>query len=124
VSTIKEHITCPRKFTLQYIEKAQPFYRASALVVGTAWQETIGHWLNGATNTDELRAHLRDGIDAGLRNTTIAVLSDDEGEDQGTMTDSAIRMLDVFLAKVARPEITVGVEVAFALELSSRHSRP
>jgi hypothetical protein len=34
------------------------------------------------------------------------------------MTDSAIRMLDVFLAKVPRPEMTVGVEVAFSLELS------
>jgi CRISPR/Cas system-associated exonuclease Cas4 (RecB family) len=118
VSAIKEFITCPRKFTLHYIEKAQPAYRASALVLGTAWHETIGHWLNGAPNVDELRAHLRDGIDAGLRSNNVPVLFDDEGEDQGTMTDSAIRMLDVFLAKVPRPEMTVGVEIAFSLELS------
>jgi hypothetical protein len=118
VSAIKEFITCPRKFTLHYIDKIQPAYRASALVLGTAWHETIGHWLNGATNVDELRALLRDGIDAGLRSNTMPVLFDDEGEDQGTMTDSAIRMLDIFLAKVPRPEMTVGVEVAFSLELS------
>jgi putative RecB family exonuclease len=118
VSAIREFITCPKKFTLHYVEKVQPAYRASALVLGTAWHETIGHWLNGATNVDELRAHLRDGIDVGLRSNTLPVLFDDEGEDQDTMTDSAVRMLDVFLAKVPRPEMTVGVEVAFSLELT------
>jgi CRISPR/Cas system-associated exonuclease Cas4 (RecB family) len=118
VSAIKEFVLCARRFTLHYIERAQPAYRASALLLGTAWHETLGKWLNGMTNIDELGAHLRDGIDAGLGSNTVPVLFADERENKGTLIDTAIRMLDVFLARVPKPEMTIGVEVPFSLDLA------
>jgi CRISPR/Cas system-associated exonuclease Cas4 (RecB family) len=118
VSAIREFVCCPRKFSLHHVERAQPAYRAAALVLGTAWHETLGKWLDGTTSVEDLRACLRDGIDVGLSSNSVPVLFDDVGEDRGTLIDTAIRMLDVFLGRVPKPEVTIGVEVPFCLDLA------
>ncbi|MGK2932337.1 MAG: PD-(D/E)XK nuclease family protein [Solirubrobacterales bacterium] len=52
------------------------------------------------------------------KQTRGSVSFDTAEQDEGTLVDTAIRMLDVFLAQVPRPEKTLAVEMAFSLELN------
>ena len=45
-------------------------------------------------------------------------LFDDEDEDESSLVDMAVRMLDAFITLVPRPEKTLAVELAFELELA------
>ena len=49
---------------------------------------------------DELRAHLHDGLVHGVDRDDIPVLFEEEEQDIGAVIDVAMRMLDVFLARV------------------------
>ena len=118
ISAIKTFLSCPRRFALQYEAKVQPAFRPAALVFGSAWHETIGLWLTTDNiETEELRQHLRDGLTARLRGEN-NVLFDDEDENEGSLVDMAVRMLDAFVTLVPRPERTLAVEMAFELELA------
>lgn len=118
VSAIKTFLSCPRKFHLQYVVKTQPAFRPAALVFGSTWHETIGVWLtDDNAGMEQLRQHLRDGLTARLRGEN-NVLFDDEQEDEGSLVDTAVRMLDAFITLVPRPEKTLAVEWAFQLELT------
>jgi CRISPR/Cas system-associated exonuclease Cas4 (RecB family) len=122
VSQVKTFIQCPRKYFIQYIKRAMPAFRPLALVFGTAWHETIAERLTRSRRdrqvpVDELRAHLRDGLIRGVDADGIPVLFEEEEQDIGAVIDVAMRMLDVFLARIPFPEAVHGVEVPFRLNL-------
>ena len=117
ISAIKSFLQCPRKYRLQYIDRVRPAFRSAALVLGSAWHDTIDEWLLADhAEPEALRAHLRDGLVRRLQADD--VLFDEEDEDEGRLTDVALRMLGVFLVKVQKPERTLGVELPFSLELT------
>jgi CRISPR/Cas system-associated exonuclease Cas4 (RecB family) len=122
ISQLKTYIQCPRKFYLHYIKGVIPAFRPLALVFGSAWHETIAEHLTRSrpeyqVPVDELRAHLHDGLVRGVDRDDIPVLFDEEEQDIGAVIDVAMRMLDVFLARVPLPEQVHGVEVPFRLKL-------
>lgn len=120
VSAVREFLICPRKYFFHYIEKAAPEFRPAALAFGSAWHSTIGEWLTKPSedvHLEELRQHLREGIVSRLNDDGANILFDDADQDEGSLVDTALRMLDVFLAQVPRPEKTLAVEAAFSLEL-------
>ncbi len=121
VSQLKTFIQCPRKYYLQYIKGVMPAFRPLALVFGSAWHETIADHLTRSRHeyqvpVEELRAHLRDGLVRGVDRDDVPVLFEDEEQDIGAVIDLAMRMLDVFLARVPLPEQVHGVEVPFRLK--------
>lgn len=117
ISAIKTFLTCPRRYFLQYVLKVQPAFRPAALVFGSAWHATIGKWLVAEeVGTEELQQHLRDGLLHRLRRQN-DVLFDDEDEGEEASVASALRMLDVFLSQVRRPDKTLGVEMTFSMDL-------
>lgn len=123
ISAVREFMICPRKFAFHYIEKVAPEFRPAALAFGSAWHATIAEWLTKPPEeiqAEQLREHLRDGIVTRLNDEGANVLFDNAEQDEGTLVDTAVRMLDVFLAQVPRPEKTLAVEMAFSLEL--KHS--
>ncbi|CAN5925124.1 hypothetical protein BH11MYX4_BH11MYX4_02880 [soil metagenome] len=118
ISAIKTFLSCPRKYFLSYVLRVQPAFRPAALVFGSAWHETIALWLTiDDVQVERLQQHLRDGLIARLRGEN-NVLFDDEHEDEASLVDTAIRMLDAFMTLVPRPERTLAVEMAFQLELA------
>lgn len=118
ISAVKEYLMCPRRYALHYIEQTLPSFRASASAFGSAWHETIGYWLTReAVQQDELETYFRDDLTARLQDGKIPVLFDDD-ESEGRLVEVGIRMLRVFLARVHRPEVVLGVELPFVLELS------
>jgi CRISPR/Cas system-associated exonuclease Cas4 (RecB family) len=122
ISQLKSYIQCPRKFYLQYIKGVAPAFRPLALVFGSAWNETIAEHLTRSrperpVPVEELRAHLHDGLIRGVDRDDVPVLFEDEEQDIGAVIDVAMRMLDVFLARVPLPEQVHGVEVPFRLKL-------
>ncbi len=122
ISQLKTFIQCPRKYFIQYIKGEKPAFRPLALVFGSAWHETVGQYLTRSRRdrqvpVDELRAHLHDGLLRGLDREDVPVLFEEEEQDIGSVVDVAMRMLDIFLARVPVPEQVHGVEVAFRLKL-------
>jgi CRISPR/Cas system-associated exonuclease Cas4 (RecB family) len=121
ISAVKEFMICPKKYFFHYEAKLAPEFRPAALAFGIAWHETIGAWLTKPAEEiqpEQLREHLRDGIVTRLNDEGANVLFDNADQDEGTLVDTAVRMLDVFLAQVPRPEKTLAVEMAFSLELN------
>ena len=52
VSALKLWLSCPRKFRLHYVDKAEPSHRAISLVFGHAWHELglqLGTGIYGST---------------------------------------------------------------------------
>lgn len=119
ISAVREYVTCPRRYTLKYIRELRPAFKAAAAAFGTAWHATIGYWLqNEEASANELEAYFRDDLIARLQEDRIPVLFDDEDENEGKLLDAGIKMLRVFLARVRRPELVLGVEVPFSIELT------
>jgi CRISPR/Cas system-associated exonuclease Cas4 (RecB family) len=121
VSAVREFMICPRKFAFHYLEKAPPEFRPAALAFGSAWHSTIGEWLTTPSEEvqlEELRQHLRDGIVARLNDDGANVLFDNADQDEGSLVDTAVRMLNAFVAQVPRPDKVLAVEAVFSLELN------
>ncbi len=122
ISQLTTFIQCPRKYYLHYIKEVVPTFRALALVFGSAFHATIAEHLTRARHeyqvpVDELRAHLHEGLVRGVDRDDVPVLFEEEEQDVGAVIDVAMRMLDVFLARVPLPEQVHGVEVPFRLKL-------
>lgn len=119
VSAVKEYLMCPRRYSLHYVERVLPSFRAAAAAFGSAWHETIGYWLTreGVAH-DELETFFRDDLIARLGEGRIPILFDDDDQSEGRLIDTGLRMLRVFLARVRRPETVLGVEVPFSMDLS------
>ena len=118
ISAIKCFIQCPRQFRLRYIDKIKPAFRSAFFAFGTAWHDVVDHWLTSNASQDELRQRLRDKLTVLLADEEIVF--DDEDESAESLVDMSLRMLDIFLVKVSRPEKTIAVEVPFSLELAHR----
>jgi putative RecB family exonuclease len=123
ISQLKTFLQCPKKYTLQYIERAEPAFRPIALAFGTAWHETIGAHLlpevkDQFLSREELQALFRDALTAEANKKGPPVLFDDADEDLGTCIDLGLRMLDEFVLRVPRPDEVLEVERAFVLELA------
>jgi len=116
VSALKAFIQCPRKYSYQYVERRPPEFRSIALAFGTAWHSAIDSYLVHATDTDETSNVFRDALAREVRADDVPVLFDDE-EDLGSCIDQGVRMLGVFVERVPRPDVVLGVELAFSIEL-------
>ena len=121
VSVMKTWLSCPRKFRLHYVDRAEPSHRSIALVFGHAWHELIGRvlWLHQKGRELE-RKSLRDHFAAALDREIYAdgppVLFED-GEDELALVNTAMKMLEAFLAVVSFPPRLLHVELPFRLEL-------
>jgi putative RecB family exonuclease len=123
VSQLRAFVSCPRRFFFQYIERAEPAFRAIALAFGTAWHETIGAHLlpqvrDQYLSREELQALFRDALTEEVCKEGPPVLFDDADEDLGKCIDLGLKMLDAFILGVPRPDQVLEVERAFVLELS------
>lgn len=116
ISAIKCFLQCPRRYRLQYVDRIPAAFRSAFLAFGTAWHDVIDQYLTSNATQDELRQRLRDRLTAALDDKNI--MFDEEDESAATLVDASLRMLDIFLVKVARPERIVAVEVPFSLELT------
>ncbi len=116
VSRLKTFVQCPRKYSYQYIERQMPEFRSIALAFGSAWHEAIDSYLVHGTDTNETTNVFRDALAREVRADDVPVLFDDD-EDLGACVDQGARMLDAFIARVPRPDLVLGVELAFSLEL-------
>ncbi len=123
ISELKCFIGCPRKHTKVHLERAVPAFRPLASVWDNAWHATLAERLARSGRhehrpIDELREHLRDGIVRGVRADAVPVLFEEEEQNLGAVVDAAMRMLDVFLARVPVPDFVFGIDVPFSLELA------
>ncbi|HQP39546.1 MAG TPA: PD-(D/E)XK nuclease family protein [Polyangiaceae bacterium] len=116
VSQLKMFVQCPRKYSYQYIERQMPEFRSIALAFGSAWHEAIDSYLVHGTDTNETTAVFRDALAREVRADDVPVLFDDD-EDLGGCIDQGARMLDTFIGRVPRPDLVLGVELAFSIEL-------
>lgn len=121
VSALKTWLSCPRKFRLHYVDRAQPSHRSIALAFGHAWHDLIGRVLWLHQKGRELRRNvLRDYFAAALDREINAdgppVLFED-GEDAAALVVTAMHMLEAFLARVPLPEKLLHVELPFRLDL-------
>lgn len=46
ISALKCFLSCPRRFALQYTERARPDFVPAALVLGSAWHSAVAAWLD------------------------------------------------------------------------------
>lgn len=121
VSSLKTWLSCPRKYRLHYIDQARASHRSIALVFGHAWHEVIGKllWLHQKGRELDrtfLREHFEAALVREIRSDGPPVLFED-GEDVPALVDTAMRMLEAFLAAVPLPNRVLHVELPFRLEL-------
>jgi CRISPR/Cas system-associated exonuclease Cas4 (RecB family) len=121
VSALKMWLSCPRKYRLRYVDKAPASHRAIALVFGHAWHELIGKvlWLHQRgrdLDRKALREHFETALVGEVRSDGPPVLFED-GEDVLALVNTAMAMLEAFLAAVPLPERLLHVELPFSLEL-------
>jgi putative RecB family exonuclease len=121
VSSLKMWLSCPRKFRLHYIDRAQASHRSIALAFGHAWHELIGRvlWLHQKgreLRRTELRYHFAEALDREINADGPPVLFED-GEDADVLVATAMRMLEALLQSVPLPERLLHVELPFRLDL-------
>jgi CRISPR/Cas system-associated exonuclease Cas4 (RecB family) len=122
VSQLKTFLQCPRKYNLQYIQRAEPSFRSAALAFGSAWHATIDEWLLRSTSeasvhADGLKQLFADELHREVARDGPPVLFDHEDEDLGQMIGVGRRMLDVFVRAMSVPDRVVGIEIPFGLSL-------
>lgn len=119
ISAVREYVMCPRKYFLHYVEQVPGAFRAAAVAFGSAWHTVIQYWLTReGVGQDELETYFRDELSARLADERVPVLFDDEDENEGRLIDTGLKMLRIFFARVPRPEVVLGVEVPFSMELT------
>lgn len=121
VSAMKTWLSCPRKFRLHYVDRAEASHRSIALVFGHAWHELIGKllWLHQkGRDLDRLvlREHFESALVQEIRSDGPPVLFED-GEGVPALVNTAMTMMEAFLAAVPLPGRLLHVELPFMLEL-------
>jgi RecB family exonuclease len=111
ISALKTYLSCPRKYRLQYIDRAKPDYYPAALALGSAWHEAIAGWLAGTASNDVLEQELADRMRQRLAREDIPVLFDDEDEDADAFVEKAVAMFKTFRESVGRPKMVLGTEI-------------
>ncbi len=120
-SALQTWIDCPRKFRLTRIDRVEPAFRAVALAFGSAWHDALGfvlfaHERGETVGRDEQRQRFRDALAHELRTDGPPVLYEDD-EDEPSLADRGVGMLDAFVADFPLPERVLGIEVPFDVEL-------
>ena len=118
VSALKTFMQCPRKYRLQYFERARRDYYPAALALGSAWHEVLAAWLEETASDAELEALLRSRIRERLLEADVPVLFDDESETEESFIDRALRMLKKALTSFSWPKRVLGTEIAFSTEIA------
>lgn len=118
ISAVKSYLQCPRKFFLQYKERARPDYLPAALVLGSAWHSVVGHWLDKSAGENDLDEQLRADLRERLRRDDLPVLFDDADEDADRFVEHAVAMFKTFRESVRRPRMVLGTEIPFELALT------
>ena len=121
VSALKTWLSCPRKYRLHYVDHARASHRSIALVFGHGWHELIGKllWLHQRgreLDRQVLRQHFEGALVQEIQSEGPPVLFED-GEDVPALVETAMRMLEAFLAAVPLPDRLLHVELPFRLEL-------
>lgn len=121
VSALKTYLSCPRKYRLHYVDRAPASHRSISLVFGHAWHELIGKllWLHQKgreLNRRALREHFEAALVHEIQADGPPVLFED-GEDVPALVNTAVNMLEAFLAAVPLPARLLHVELPFSLEL-------
>jgi len=121
VSAIKTFLQCPRKYSLHYIERAEPSFRSAALAFGTAFHEAIGEHLRISHHEhvapiDELHEVFSRVYQEQLAVDDVPVLFD-EGESADQQMAMARGMISAFVEQVPMPNRVAGIEVPFRIEL-------
>ena len=121
VSRLKTFISCPKKFTLQYIDRVTPAWKPLAFPLGGGFHEAVQHHLVGTDGPDhraEVHDVFRSSLEAAVRADGVPVLFEEEEQDLGAVVDAGIKMVDTFIETVPRPDGVLAVEAAFSLELA------
>ncbi|MBX3230671.1 MAG: PD-(D/E)XK nuclease family protein [Labilithrix sp.] len=118
ISAVKSWLQCPRKFALQYRERARPDYLPAALILGSAWHSAVAGWLDEAADDEALDDQLRDDLRDRLRRDDLPVLFDDADEDADSFIERAVAMFKTFRGSVAQPKMVLGTEIAFATAIA------
>lgn len=116
VSEIKTFLQCPRKHAFQYVERIKPDFRPVALSFGTAWHAAMAQYLLCGTTAEEATDLFRDVLARDVIDGETPVVFEDD-EDLAECIDLGTRMVSAFISTVPRPELVLGVEVAFSVEL-------
>lgn len=127
VSQLKEYLRCPRKYFFHYVDGAEPEFRSVALAFGSAWHHMLGEVLvrrPTIVSVEEAQAIFRDALVIEVQgegeddNHDVPVLFDTDEQNLPAVIDRGVAMVEVFFDRVALPEEVLGVEVAFAIELT------
>lgn len=115
-SQLKTFLLCPRRHAYQYLDRVEPEFRPIALAFGTAWHAAVAQYLLCGSSTEETSDLFRDVLVREVEDGSTPVLFEDD-EDLGECIDLGTRMIDTFIATVPRPDLVLGVEVAFSLDI-------
>lgn len=118
VSAVKSYLSCPRRYFLQYKERARPDYLPAALVLGSAWHIAVAGWLERTADDEALVEQLREDLRDRLGRGDLPVLFDAPEEDADRFVDRAVAMFNTFRETVSRPSTVIGTEITFATELA------
>lgn len=116
VSQLKAYLACPRRHSYQYIDRVEPEFRPIALSFGTAWHAAIAQYLLRGSTTEETSELFRDVLAREVEDCCTPVLFEDD-EDLGECIDLGTRMVAAFMDGVPRPDLVLGVEMAFSVDL-------
>lgn len=118
ISAVKSWLQCPRRFALQYTERARPDYVPAALILGSAWHAAVAGWLDKTADDQALDEQLREDLRDRLGRVDLPVLFDDAEEDAERFVERAVGIFKIFRESVARPRTVLGTEIAFATEMA------
>jgi CRISPR/Cas system-associated exonuclease Cas4 (RecB family) len=121
VSSLKEFLACPRKFRLRRIDGLVPQFRPVALAFGTAFHEAIAfglylHSQGQAPHSEVTTEHFRQQLKKQISSETVPVLYDDQ-EDENSLANKGVEMLEAFWNEVPRPSRVLGIEQRFSLPI-------
>jgi CRISPR/Cas system-associated exonuclease Cas4 (RecB family) len=121
VSSLKEFLACPRKFRLRRIDGVVPAFRPVSLAFGSAFHEGVAlglyqHSQGEPPHSEATADHFRQKLREQINSDSVPVLYDDQ-EDEGTLADKGIEMLDAFWKEMPLPRRVLGIEQRFALPI-------
>lgn len=122
ISALKCFLSCPRRFALQYTERARPDFVPAALVLGSAWHSAVAAWLDQVGDEAALDERLREDLRERLRRDDVPVLFDGPDENADRFIERAVVMFKTFRELVPRPQEVIGTEIAFATEIEHPHT--
>ncbi len=118
-SRISAYLRCPRQYFMRYVERVSAEHRPVALLLGSAWHDTVGVYLekSGGATTAELVEVFAESFDHEIVEGDAPVHFDD-GETRETIIDTARNMIEAFREAVKPPFELIDRERSFSIELA------